>query len=74
MIKKLSAELIGLSIDQVFAHIEWVGWIKGKLGMEIPFPVIADDTGKVAAKLGMIHPDKDATETAKRRTPKEGFD
>lgn len=56
--KKLNAELIGLSIDQVFAHIEWVNWIKEKLGMEIPFPVIADDTGQVAAKLGMIHPGK----------------
>ena len=56
--KKLNAELIGLSIDQVFAHIEWVDWIKEKLGMEIPFPVVADDTGKVATKLGMIHPGK----------------
>jgi len=56
--RKLNAELIGLSIDQVFSHIKWVQWIKDKLGLEIPFPVIADDMGKVAAKLGMIHPGK----------------
>ncbi len=56
--KKLNAELIGLSIDQVFSHIKWVQWIKDHIGIEIPFPVIADDTGKVAKKLGMIHPDK----------------
>ncbi len=56
--KELGAELIGLSIDQVFSHIKWVEWIKETLKVEIPFPVIADDMGKVAAKLGMIHPGK----------------
>ena len=54
--RKLNCELIGLSIDQVFSHIKWVEWIEEKLGVEIQFPVIADDTGKVAKKLGMIHP------------------
>lgn len=56
--KKLNTELIGLSIDQVFSHIKWVQWIKNHIGIEIPFPVIADDTGNVAKMLGMIHPDK----------------
>ena len=51
----LDAELIGLSVDQVFSHIKWTEWIKDKLDMEIPFPIIAD-TGAVAEKLGMIHP------------------
>ena len=54
--RKLNCELIGLSIDQVFSHIKWIEWIEEKLGVEIQFPVIADDTGKVAKKLGMIHP------------------
>jgi peroxiredoxin (alkyl hydroperoxide reductase subunit C) len=56
--KKLNAELIGLSIDQIFSHIKWVEWIKDKIGIEIPFPVIADDMGKVAAQFGMVHPGK----------------
>jgi len=56
--KKLNTELIGLSIDQVFSHIKWVEWIKEKLGVEIKFPIIADDTGKVAGMLGLIHPGK----------------
>ncbi len=56
--KKLNTELIGLSIDQVFAHIKWVDWIKDNLNVEVPFPVIADDLGRVSAKLGMIHPGK----------------
>ncbi len=56
--KKLNCELIGLSIDQVFAHIKWVEWIKEKLDIEIQFPIIADDTGRVAEMLGLIHPAK----------------
>lgn len=56
--KELNAELIGLSIDQVFSHIKWVEWIKEKIGVEIPFPIIADDMGQVAKALGMIHPGK----------------
>ncbi len=56
--KKLNCELIGLSIDQVFSHIKWTEWIKEKLGVEIPFPIIADDRGKIAEMYGMIHPNK----------------
>ncbi len=56
--KKLNCELIGLSIDQVFSHIKWVEWIKDNLKVEIQFPIIADDTGNVSKKLGLIHPGK----------------
>ncbi len=56
--KEVNTELIGLSIDQVFAHMKWTEWIKEKLGVEIQFPIIADDMGIVAESLGMIHPAK----------------
>ncbi len=56
--KGLNTELIGLSIDQVFSHIKWVQWIKENLNVEIKFPIIADDTGQVSSKLGLIHPGK----------------
>ncbi|RZN15263.1 MAG: peroxiredoxin [Methanosarcinales archaeon] len=56
--KKLDCELIGLSIDQVFSHIKWVEWIKENLNEEIKFPIIADDTGRVAKILGLIHSSK----------------
>lgn len=55
--KKLNCELIGLSVDQVFAHLKWEEWIKDNLEVEIKFPIIAD-TGAVAEKLGLIHPGK----------------
>ena len=54
----LNAELLGLSVDQVFSHIKWTEWIKEKLGVEIPFPIIADEMGRVAKKMGMIAPEK----------------
>ncbi|MDG6220006.1 MAG: peroxiredoxin [Candidatus Thermoplasmatota archaeon] len=55
--KELNCELIGMSVDQVFAHIKWEEWIKDNLDVEIQFPIIAD-TGKVASALGLIHPGK----------------
>jgi len=53
--KKLGVELIGLSVDSTISHIEWIKWIKDKVGVEVPFPVIADPMGQVSKKLGMIH-------------------
>jgi peroxiredoxin (alkyl hydroperoxide reductase subunit C) len=62
--EELNAKLIGLSIDQVFAHIKWVQWIKENLETEIKFPIIADDRGKIAEMFGMVHPAK-ATNTVR---------
>lgn len=56
--KALNTELVGLSIDQVFSHIKWTEWIKENLNVEIPFPIIADDMGRVAQKFGMVAPEK----------------
>lgn len=56
--KEMNTELIGLSIDQVFSHIKWTEWIEENLEEEIEFPIIADDRGKVADKLGLVHPSK----------------
>lgn len=55
--RALNCELIGMSVDQVFAHIKWEEWIQEKMGVEIQFPIIAD-TGAVADRLGLIHPGK----------------
>jgi len=56
--QELGCELIGLSVDQVFAHIKWVEWIKDNLNTEIEFPIIADEQGIAAKMLGIIHPGK----------------
>ncbi len=62
--KALGAELIGLSVDSTFSHIKWIEWIKEKLGVEVPFPIIADPQGNVARKLGMLHAES-ATHTVR---------
>jgi len=56
--KAMNCELIGLSIDQVFSHIKWIEWIEEKLGVAIEFPVIADDQGAIAKRMGMLHESK----------------
>lgn len=55
--KELDCQLIGMSIDQVFAHIKWVQWIKSELNVDIEFPIIAANDA-IASQLGMLHPDK----------------
>lgn len=56
--REMNTELLGLSIDQVFSHIKWTEWINENLKKKIEFPIIADDRGLVAQRLGMIHPNK----------------
>ncbi|MBO8157799.1 MAG: peroxiredoxin [Bacillaceae bacterium] len=52
--KKINTRLIGLSVDQVYAHLKWLEWIKDNLGVEIEYPVIADGLGNYAQQLGMF--------------------
>ncbi|MFB6113710.1 MAG: peroxiredoxin [Halodesulfurarchaeum sp.] len=54
--EELDANLIGLSVDRVHSHIKWTDWIEDELDVDIGFPIIADETGRVGSELGMIHP------------------
>jgi peroxiredoxin (alkyl hydroperoxide reductase subunit C) len=53
---KRDVKLLGLSIDSIHSHLAWLRNIEEKIGVTIPFPVIADVDMKVANKFGMIHP------------------
>jgi len=64
-LKQRGVELLGLSIDSVYAHIAWVRNIEEHFGIEIPFPVIADLDKKVATLYGMIMPGESKTETSR---------
>ncbi|MDA8352084.1 MAG: peroxiredoxin [Firmicutes bacterium] len=64
--EKRDVKLIGLSVDSLPSHLAWVTNIKEKMGVEVPFPVIADLNTAVSQKYGMIHPG--ANETATVRT------
>jgi peroxiredoxin 2/4 len=63
--KALNVQLIGLSIDSVSSHIAWVRNIKEKMGVEVPFPIIADLDMNVASLYGMIHPGQSSTATVR---------
>lgn len=56
-----NVKLVGLSIDSIHSHLAWLRNIEEKLGVKIPFPVIADVDMKVANKFGMIHPQASTT-------------
>ncbi|PWR70127.1 peroxiredoxin [Methanospirillum lacunae] len=64
-LKAMNTQLIGLSIDSVHSHIAWIRNIKEKMGIEIPFPVIADLDMKVATLYGMVHPGQSSTATVR---------
>jgi len=63
--KKRDAQLIGLSVDSVTAHIAWVRNIEQHFGVKIDFPVIADLDTKVAQTYGLIHPSASETATVR---------
>ncbi len=68
---KLNTELIGLSIDSIYAHIAWLRTIKEKIefkGMkdvEVKFPVIEDLRMDVAKKYGMVQPNASNTQAVR---------
>jgi peroxiredoxin (alkyl hydroperoxide reductase subunit C) len=62
---KLNVQLIGLSIDSIYAHIAWVRDIEKNFNVEVKFPVIADLDTKVAQAYGMIHPGAASTATVR---------
>ncbi len=54
--KKLNTELIGISIDENVCNIKCTQWLKQKLKMNIPFPIITDCLGYIETIRGLIHP------------------
>ena len=54
--EKRNVKLLGLSIDSVYSHIEWVRQIEENFEVKINFPVIADLGFEVSRLYAMIHP------------------
>ncbi len=63
--KARNAQLVGLSVDSVTAHIAWIRNMEQHFGVKIDFPVIADLDTKVAQKYGLIHPGASETATVR---------
>lgn len=64
--KQLNTELIGLSVDSLFAHIAWLRKIQdfewnGMKNIEVKFPLIEDIKMEISHKYGMIQPGQSNT-------------
>ena len=60
-----NVKLIGLSVDSIHSHLAWMESIRDKMGVEVPFPMIADLDTKVAQAYGMLHPGESQTLTVR---------
>jgi peroxiredoxin (alkyl hydroperoxide reductase subunit C) len=68
--KALNTELVGLSVDSLYAHIAWLRRIKelqwkNLKNIEVTFPLIEDITMEVAKKYGMIQPGQSNTQAVR---------
>lgn len=68
--KDLNTELIGLSVDSLYAHIAWLRKIQelewnGMKNVEVTFPLIEDIRMEVAKKYGMIQPGASNTQAVR---------
>jgi len=68
--KALNTELVGLSVDSLYAHIAWLRRIQeiewnGIKNIEVKFPLIEDIRMDVAKKYGMIQPGQSNTQAVR---------
>ncbi len=58
-------KLIGVSVDDLASHNEWIGDIAETQGTALNYPLIADPDRVVAGLYDMIHPNADDTLTVR---------
>ncbi|MEM1145349.1 MAG: peroxiredoxin [Pseudomonadota bacterium] len=62
---ELNCQLLGLSVDSVFAHLAWIRDLSTRFGVTVSFPIIEDISMSIATAYGMIHPASDTTATVR---------
>lgn len=67
---ELNTELVGLSVDSLYAHIAWLRKIqdiewKGMKNLQVMFPLIEDIKMDVSSKYGMIQPGQSSTQAVR---------
>jgi len=63
--RQKSIKLIGISVDSIHSHLAWLQNMKEKMGVTIPFPLIADIDMRVSSLYGMIHSGASSTATVR---------
>jgi peroxiredoxin 2/4 len=54
VLKKLNCELLGVSVDSVYEHRNWLKHIEESTGTAVQFPIIADLNLEVASKYALL--------------------
>ncbi len=57
--ERRDVKVIGLSVDPLDSHAEWIEDINATQGTTVNFPIIADGDRQVAELYDMIHPNSD---------------
>ena len=63
--EKRNVKVIGLSVDPLESHQDWIRDINETQSVSVNFPVIADEDRQVATAYDMIHPNVDGTATVR---------
>jgi alkyl hydroperoxide reductase subunit AhpC len=60
-----NVKVLALSVDSVESHKEWIKDINETQGVEVEFPIIADEDRKIAEAYDMIHPNASVNATVR---------
>ena len=68
--EELNTQLVGLSVDSLYAHIAWLRKIhelewRGYKNLEVTFPLIEDIKMEVSSKYGMVQPNQSTTQAVR---------
>ena len=63
--ERRNVKLIGLSMDTVVSHEQWLHDIRDICGTNVHFPIVSDIDRSVATLYGMLHPNHDSTHTVR---------
>ena len=62
---KRNTKVIGVSVDSVSSHNEWLQDITDATGQRLNYPLLGDESHKVSDLYGMIHPNASDTLTVR---------
>ncbi|OWV99824.1 peroxiredoxin [Rhizobium sp. R693] len=62
---KLNCDLLGLSVDSLYAHVAWLRDIERSFGVKVAFPLIEDSAMVIAKAYGMLDNSADSSATVR---------
>jgi len=63
--RRKGVKLLGISVDSIHSHLAWLDNMKQKMGVTVPYPLVADADMRVSRLYGMIHPETSSSATVR---------